>query len=141
MFVQTLGFIPDFLSPSTFGRLASAVFDSNSGTDPDTGEIEDRPISVVGAVRIAGNPGFDWSIPIEMLALVNVSVGLINLVPLLPLDGGHAAIATYEKLRSRKGRRHEVDVAKLLPLTYAVVALLAFLMMSTVWLDIVQPIG
>ncbi len=141
VFTQTLGFIPEFLSPATFGRLAEAMFDSDSGTDPDTGQIENRPISVVGAVRIAGQPGFDWSIPIQMLAMVNVSVGLINLIPLLPLDGGHAAVATYEKLRSRRGKRHEVDVAKLLPLTYAVVALLAFLMVSTVWLDIVQPIG
>ncbi len=141
VFVETLGFIPEFLSPSTFGRLATAMFDSDSGTNAETGEIENRPISVVGAVRIAGQPGFDWSIPIQMLALVNVSVGLINLVPLLPLDGGHAAVATYEKLRSRRGKRYEVDVAKLLPLTYAVVGLLVFLMVSTVWLDIVQPIG
>lgn len=141
VFVQTLGFIPEFLSPATFGRLAEAMFDSDSGIDEETGQIANRPISVVGAVRIAGKPTFDWSIPIQMLALVNVSVGLINLIPLLPLDGGHAAVATYEKLRSRRGRRYQADVAKLLPLTYAVVAVLAFLMISTVWLDIVQPIS
>ena len=48
-------------------------------------------------------------------------LGIFNLVPLLPLDGGHVAIATYERIRSIGGRRYHADVAKLLPLTYAVV--------------------
>lgn len=142
VFWGTLKFIPEFVSPATFARLGEAVFSGEgSAVDETSGAIENRPISVVGAVRIAGAPDFDWSFPIQMLGIVNVSVGLLNLIPLLPLDGGHAAIATYERLRSRKGRRYEMDVAKLLPLTYAVVALLAFLMISTVWLDIVDPIG
>ncbi len=141
VFSGTIRFIPEFLSPATFARLGEAVFNGGSDTDATTGQVDNRPISVVGAVRIAGQPGFDWLLPIQMLAIVNVSVGIINLLPLLPLDGGHAAIATYERLRSRKGRRYQMDVAKLLPATYAVVALLAFLMFSTVFLDIIDPIG
>ena len=76
-----------------------------------------------------------------MLAFINIFVGIFNLLPLLPLDGGHAAIATYERIRSRRGHRYQMDVAKLLPSTYAVVAVLAFLMLATLWLDIVRPIG
>jgi membrane-associated protease RseP (regulator of RpoE activity) len=64
-------------------------------------------------------------------------------VPLLPLDGGHVAIATYEKVRSmlRGGVPYHVDVTKLLPVTYAVVLVLVFLCLSTVYLDIADPIG
>jgi membrane-associated protease RseP (regulator of RpoE activity) len=72
-----------------------------------------------------------------------VFIGVFNLVPLLPLDGGHVAIATYEKIRSmlRGGAAYHVDVTKLLPITYAVVLVLVFLGISTVYLDIADPIG
>ena len=72
--------------------------------------------------------------------LTNLVLGLFNLIPLLPLDGGHVAIATYERIRSRGGRRYQVDVMKLLPLTYAVVMVLILLGVSTIFLDIVHPI-
>ena len=64
-------------------------------------------------------------------------------MPLLPLDGGHVAIAVYEKIRSmlRGGRPYHADVAKLLPLTYAVVLVLLLVGVSSIYLDIVNPIG
>ncbi len=132
--------IPTFLSPSTFTDLGSLMFSGSEDVDRTSDEAN-RPISVVGAVRIAGQPDFDITWPISLLAVLNIFIGLLNLLPLLPLDGGHAAIATYERVRSRNGRRYHVDVAKLLPLTYAVVALLGFIMISTVYLDIVRPIS
>ncbi len=144
MFGQTfwgaLKSIPTFLSPSTFTQLGSLVFSGSEDVDRTSDEAN-RPISVVGAVRIAGQPDFDITWPLSLLGVLNIFIGLLNLLPLLPLDGGHAAIATYERIRSRKGKPpHHVDVAKLLPLTYAVVAILAFIMFTTVYLDIVRPI-
>ena len=133
--------IPRFLSPSTFFNLGQLVFDGSADVELDSDEAAARPVSMIGAVRIAGSPNFDWVVPVTMLAFINIFVGIFNLVPLLPLDGGHAAIATYERIRSRKGRRYQMDVAKLLPLTYAVVFVLGFLMLTTLWLDIVRPIG
>ena len=66
---------------------------------------------------------------------------MFNLVPLLPLDGGHVAIATYERIREgRSGRRYFADLTKLLPLTYAVVVLLVGIFVSSLYLDIVSPI-
>ena len=64
-----------------------------------------------------------------LFAILNMFIGVFNLVPLLPLDGGHVAIATYEKIRSmlRGGAAYHVDVTKLLPVTYAVVLVLVFL--------------
>ncbi len=132
--------IPQFLSPATLSELASLMFAGSSEVDINSEEAE-RPVSLVGAVRIAGQEDFDVTVPLTMLGIFNVFIGVLNLLPLLPLDGGHAAIATYERLRSRKGYRHQVDVAKLLPMAYAVVALLGFIMVSTVYLDIVRPIG
>ena len=65
---------------------------------------------------------------------------IVNLAPLLPLDGGHVVIATYERIRSRRGHRYQVDVMKLLPLTYFVILLLGLLFVSTMFLDLVDPI-
>ena len=76
-----------------------------------------------------------------LMAGVNVSIGILNLIPLLPLDGGHVAIATYERIRSIGGRRHMVDSSRLLPLTYAVFVGLMLLGVSAIYLDIVDPIG
>ena len=76
-----------------------------------------------------------------LLAGVNISIGILNMIPLLPLDGGHAAIATYERIRSIGGRRYMVDVSRLLPITYAVFMFMMLLGMSAIYLDIVDPIG
>ncbi len=132
--------IPQFLSPSTLGQLATLLFSGSEDVSLDSEEAQ-RPVSVVGAVRLAGQPDFDVTVPLTLLGVFNVFIGILNMLPLLPLDGGHAAIATYERIRSRKGYRHQVDVAKLLPVAYAVVGLLGFIMVSTVILDIVRPIG
>lgn len=140
-FWQALKSIPVFLSPSTFAELGQLMFSGSEQVDRNSDEALERPISVVGAVRIAGDPDFDIAWPITMLAILNIFIGILNLVPLLPLDGGHAAVATYERIRSRRGRPYHADIAKLLPLTYAVVGVLAFVMISTVYLDIVRPIN
>ena len=68
---------------------------------------------------------------------------MINLIPLLPFDGGHIAVAVYERIQERRKRmqgRYFADVAKLLPLTYAVVLILFLLMISSIYLDIASPI-
>jgi membrane-associated protease RseP (regulator of RpoE activity) len=103
---------------------------------------EDRVISIYGVARIGADTSDDsFGSFLLLLAVVNISVGVLNLVPLLPLDGGHAAIAVYERVRSRRGRRHMADVSRLLPLTYAVVLFLGLIMVSSVYLDIVDPVG
>lgn len=115
--------------------------DNLSGRPSDEGVSDSRLVSPVGAVQIgaqfASNGMADLLI---FLAAINIFIGIFNLVPLLPFDGGHVAIATYEAIRSRHGRRYHADVTKLLPLTYAVVVVLLLLFLGNLYLDISDPI-
>jgi membrane-associated protease RseP (regulator of RpoE activity) len=82
-----------------------------------------------------------WYAVLMFLFAINVFVGIFNMVPLLPLDGGHVAIATYEKIASMvKGRRVQVDVQKLMPITAAVLAVLVFMGLTALYLDIFNPV-
>jgi RIP metalloprotease RseP len=103
----------------------------------------DRPTSVIGIVQVGSDAAKDGIVPVLMLLfIVNMFIGIFNLTPLLPFDGGHVVIATYEKIRSMiSGRRYQADVAKLMPLTYAVVLVLAFLFVTTIYLDISNPVS
>lgn len=102
-----------------------------------------RPTTVVGASQIGGEIGRSEGLKgvLILLAGVNVFVGVFNMLPLLPFDGGHAAIATYERFRSRRGRVYRADVGKMVPVATTVVALLVMLLFAGLYLDITSPIG
>src|SRR5439155_13352157 len=101
-----------------------------------------RFLSPVGFVRAAHEAAASGMRDVLVLLFsINVFVGLFNMVPLLPLDGGHVAIATYERLRSRRDRRYHADVAKMLPITYAVFFLLLFIGATSLYMDIVRPLA
>jgi membrane-associated protease RseP (regulator of RpoE activity) len=120
---------------------ASTGGGSSSSSGNDDGS-ENRLISIFGAVRLAGQMsetgGLAWLL--VFFFQINVFIGIFNMVPLPPLDGGHAAVAIYERIRSRGGSRYHADVAKLLPLTYAVIMGLVLLGVTSLYLDIVNPI-
>jgi membrane-associated protease RseP (regulator of RpoE activity) len=110
------------------------------GTNDD---ITTRPTTVVGITGISDDIGeSDGLIGILfLLAVLNVFVGVFNMFPLLPLDGGHALIAAYERVRERRGTRYYADVSKAMPFATAVIVLLLFLFASGLYLDITQPLG
>ncbi len=98
----------------------------------DAGAIEEaRPVSVIGIARIAS----DLYSAIAMLAYVNIFVGTLNFIPLYPLDGGHFAVALYEKVRGR-----EADVRPLIPVAAAVFIFIMMLGLLGIYFDIVDPI-
>ena len=109
----------------------------------DSGEnLATRPTTVVGASQIGGKLGEDEGLKavLLLLASVNVFVGVFNMFPLLPFDGGHAAIAAYERVRSRRGERYRADINKMIPLTTIVMGLMGFLLFVGLYLDITQPL-
>ncbi len=119
---------------------------SSSGTasGQSNHDLETRPVSIIGIVGIGSQIGADGaSALIGFFALVNIFIGFFNLIPLLPFDGGHVAIAVYEKIqeaRLRRRGRYFVDAARLMPLTYVVVGVLGLLFLTTAYLDILNPI-
>lgn len=108
----------------------------------------DTPTSVVGASVIGGQAADHgaWSFFFFLLASINLFLGLFNLIPLLPLDGGHMAVVGYEKIRDRiramrgRGAGGPVDYMKLMPPTYAVIAVMGAYMVLALLADIINPI-
>ena len=143
---QSITSLGSFFSPSGIGDYIDTIAGSAEGGDEPTtaatrtAEEENRLLSPVGAVRVASQAA-DVGIAsvVFLLFIINVFVGVFNLVPLLPLDGGHVVIATYERLRSRGGRRYFADVSKLMPLTVGVIAVLVLVGMSALYLDVSNP--
>ena len=106
--------------------------------DPSTDG--NRFLSPVGLASLASNTAAHGvAAVLTLLILLNLFVGIFNMIPLPPFDGGHVAVATYEAIRSRRGERHMVDMNKLLPVAYGVIMLLVFISASALWLDIVHP--
>ncbi|WP_395153294.1 M50 family metallopeptidase [Ilumatobacter sp.] len=113
-----------------------------------TGSNDDqtsRPTTLVGVAAISDDVGESsgWAGMLLLLAVLNVFVGVFNMFPLLPLDGGHAAIALYERVREgvRGGKqRYFADVERLMPFAMGVVTVLAMLMFAGLYLDITKPL-
>ena len=113
----------------------------------------DGPVSIVGAGRIGGEIAASEA-PVDdkvtmfimLLAGFNLAIGMFNLVPLLPLDGGHIAGAVWEAIKRgwarllRKPSPGYVDIAKALPLTYAMAVVLLVMGGLLIYADIVNPI-
>jgi regulator of sigma E protease len=96
-----------------------------------------RFVSPVGVVRLlnqATHTGF--ADVLWLVAVINISLGILNLLPLFPLDGGRVVVALYEGLRSRRRRPYRADVAKLLPVFYAGLGLVVFLGVTALFLDL-----
>jgi membrane-associated protease RseP (regulator of RpoE activity) len=113
----------------------------------------DGPVSVVGISRIGGEiAALDEPIKAKaaaflgLAAALNLFLFLFNLVPLLPLDGGHVAAAAYESVRRTAARLRgaadpgPVDTARMLPVTYAVAAVLLTAGVIVIFADLVKPI-
>ena len=124
------------------GRIFGTVFNGDLFEEvTETGERaldEDSAVGIVGFVRFAGDI-FALGRLYDLIALIaqfTILVGLMNLLPLPPLDGGHLAILAVETVTQR-----QVDVRKLIPVTAAVIAFFLVLFFAVLYLDIFRPLA
>ena len=115
-------------------------------TDTENADPAGRPTTIYGITTVSDDVGEAGGLAgvLYMLAILNVFVGVFNMMPLLPLDGGHAAIAAYERIQEKRRRmtgRYFADVERLMPFAMGVIVVLAMLMFTGLYLDITQPIG
>lgn len=155
---QTVEGLAQVFSPSSLVDLATRVVETNPGSvdesssatsraDANAASIEEdsgRVVSIVGAVRVGESLAeTDWGGLLLLMINLNVVVGLFNLFPLPPFDGGHVSVATYEKVQEMRrggGKRYLVDFERLLPVAYGVVVALMVISLMAMYLDIADPI-
>ncbi|MEU7555235.1 site-2 protease family protein [Streptomyces sp. NPDC044571] len=132
--------------PSKIPALWNAAF-AGGEREPDS------PTGIVGAARISGEIA-TLDIPAEqrlvfflqLVGFFNLSLFLFNMLPLLPLDGGHIAGALWESVRrtvARVFRRPDpgpFDVAKLMPAAYVVAGVFVCFTLLVLVADVVNPI-
>ena len=120
------------------GGLVVGVWDvfTSLFTGESTAIEENRPVSLIGIAAIGQQTAeVGWWLYLELIAWVTIFLGVINVIPLYPLDGGHFALALYEKVVGRTA-----DVRKLVPVAAAVILFMVVIGVLGLYLDIVDPI-
>ena len=112
------------------GRTFSVLFTDEPRRDDDV-------TSLVGVSRQIGGAGErgDWALFLNFAAYVTIFIGVVNLIPLPPLDGGHLMLLAWEKMTGR-----QADYRKLVPVSAAVIVFLSVFAIATVFLDITEPL-
>jgi len=112
-------------------------------------------VGVVGVARVSGQAAGSSHLSsseriatfLMIIASLNIFVGLFNLLPILPLDGGHMAVAIADEVRAffarlrGRGRPAAIDVSVLTPITMVVFVLLAGLTLVLLFADVVNPVN
>lgn len=139
-----------FFSPSGLSDFAGVAVNAGDDKAPEspialgepTTANENRIISLLGATQIGAQAAEEGMAELFFFfVLINIFIGVFNLAPFLPLDGGHVVVATYERIREfrREGRYH-ADVFKLLPLTYGVIIVLLTVGLMAIYADIFDSV-
>ena len=116
--------------PEGVGRVFTLLFNDEERRPDDAASVVGIS-QQVGATSSAG----DWSTILYLFGFVTVFVGLINLVPLPPFDGGHLLTLAIEKVRGKP-----VDMRTIIPVAAAVMAFFVMFVGATIVLDVTKPI-
>jgi RIP metalloprotease RseP len=120
-----------------FVQQAPRAFSPSSLGLGGEGPTSDRPFSIIGAGRLAVDLAVEGQVAVFLFLFVqiNIFVGVFNMLPLPPLDGGHLLVLAIEKIR-----RKPIDQRALVPVMAVVLSLLALLALLLVYYDIVAPV-
>jgi membrane-associated protease RseP (regulator of RpoE activity) len=101
-----------------------------------------RPSSIIGITNLGAQSVHAGMASVLLLLIaVNLAFALLNMFPMIPLDGGHVAIAAYEWIRTRRGQPYyRADITKLFPVAAVFIAFLAMFVLASMYLDITHPI-
>jgi membrane-associated protease RseP (regulator of RpoE activity) len=125
-----VGELGHVFGPSGIKRIGQLLIGSQPRSETDVGSVVAGGRLVAQAAQTGA-----WASLLWILVGFNIFIGIINLVPLPPLDGGHLAVIAYEKIRRRRP-----DARKLVPLTAVVAAFMILFVISVTYLDIVHPL-
>jgi membrane-associated protease RseP (regulator of RpoE activity) len=135
--------IGQLFSPSGFAsiwhQLTNAKYAQSAADNPGSAA---RPVSIVGIAQLGAQAEQNSFYEVLMLLVaINIVFALLNMLPMVPLDGGHVAIASYEWVRTKKGQPYyRADITKLFPVAAVFIGILAFVALSAVYLDITHPL-
>ena len=123
-------------SPSGLGSLFDQVTSPKAAAKARASGTQS--VSILGASELIADAARAGVEPLfGILISLNISLGLLNMLPMLPLDGGHVAIALYERIRTRRGKpRYRADVRKLMPVVYVFLGFLVLFVAAKMYLDI-----
>jgi RIP metalloprotease RseP len=130
----TLGAFGHLFTLHGAGSYFHMLSNQKAADNPGNGVRFESPVGIVRLLHQAGQSGL--ATVLWLIAVINLSLGIFNLLPFFPLDGGHVVVALYEGVRSRPRRRYHADVAKLLPLFYLGLGVVLFLGASALFLDL-----
>jgi membrane-associated protease RseP (regulator of RpoE activity) len=153
--------VPGFMATVTASSIAALmefparVFGLAGDLFTEAPRDPEGPVSVIGIGRISGQITSSEEVPtiykagdlITLLASVNLFLFVFNMVPVLPLDGGHIAGALYEGARRQVARVRRkplpgpVDTAKMLPVAYAMSLVLLAMSAIVILADIIKPMA
>jgi membrane-associated protease RseP (regulator of RpoE activity) len=125
---SAIGHLVSFHGISSYLHMVTSQKAATTGSD--------RLVTVIGLPSVlhqaaqSGLPNVLW-----VVAVINISIGVFNLLPLFPLDGGRVAVALYEGLRSFR-RPYRVDMAKLMPVMYLGLAIILFFALGSMLIDL-----
>jgi membrane-associated protease RseP (regulator of RpoE activity) len=102
----------------------------------------DRPSSIIGIANLGAQAEQQGlATVLALLIAINIVFGILNMLPMIPLDGGHVAVAVYEWVRTRRGQPYyRADITKLFPVAAVFVAFLGVFVLAAVFLDITHPL-
>jgi membrane-associated protease RseP (regulator of RpoE activity) len=140
---QELTGLGQTFSPSGVASIFHQVTNSKAAQSAvDNPGSAPRPVSILGIANLGAQSeqaGLDAVL--ALLIAINIVFGILNMLPMIPLDGGHVAIAAYEWIRTKKGQPYyRADITKLFPVAALFIALLAAFVFAGIYLDITHPL-